>query len=307
MRFPRLLATMIVSSVLAASAVTASAAAAASYTVWHWNAAGNTLNHGSTGNGMVRAAVSSIVARGANLVSFNELCAGQYQALVSGLRDAGWPADRDNFARFAATYPATAGAPCGGGEYGNAIFSRQPLGAAERVTLPDDGKTERRKMLCAPLQARPHLRFCSTHTTYVDAYRAAQLNAVLAKLEAYHAAGDTVVVAGDFNLTPDAARLNGYYSPTVNTANNRGNTGKYHELDDADPGNCPGYGELTVSTPDGKGPCGSGTKLDLIFAREDRIVGAYSADSLAPPATCTGNPGGLCSDHRVVVGTVTLS
>ncbi|MEV3981914.1 endonuclease/exonuclease/phosphatase family protein [Nonomuraea sp. NPDC049758] len=307
MWFPRRLAAVIVSSVLAVSAVPGAARAATPVTVWHWNAAGNTLNHGSTGNGMVRAAVGSIVARGATLVSFNELCASQYQALVTGLREAGWPADDGNFARFVATYPAQTGGPCGGGEYGNALFSKQPLGAAERITLPDDGKTEKRKMLCAPLQSRPGLRFCVTHTTYVDAYRAAQLDAVLTRLEAYHAAGDTVVVAGDFNLPPDAARLNGYYSPTVNTPNNRGNTGRYHELDDADAGNCPGYGELTVSTPDGKGPCGSGTKLDMIFARADRISGAYSADSLAPATTCTGNPGGLCSDHRVLVGTVTLS
>ncbi|TDD15909.1 endonuclease/exonuclease/phosphatase family protein [Nonomuraea diastatica] len=299
-----------VSSALTALTVPGTAKAstsAESYTVWHWNVAGNTLNHGSATNGMVRAAVASIVARGASFVSFNELCINQYQALVTGLRNAGWPADGANFARFVVTYPATSGGPCSGKDYGNAIFSKQPLGAAERISLPDDGKTEKRKMLCAPLEARPRLRFCSTHTTYVDAYRSSQLNAVLRKLEAYHANGDTVVIAGDFNLQPNSARLDGYYSSTLNTPNNRGNTGRYRELDDADPNDCPGYGELTVSTPDSKGACGTGTKLDMIFAREDKITGTYSGDSLAPPTTCATNPGGLCSDHRVLLGAVTLS
>ncbi|WP_226898996.1 endonuclease/exonuclease/phosphatase family protein [Nonomuraea phyllanthi] len=299
---------MVISSVLVALAAPGAASATAeSSTIWHWNVAGNTLNHASTTNGMVRAAVSSITARGASFASFNELCENQYDALISGLRDAGWPADDANFARFVVTYPARSGGPCGGRDFGNAIFSRQPLGAAERITLPDDGMTEQRKMLCAPLKARPHLRFCTAHLTYVDAYRAAQLNAVLARLEAYHADGDTVVIAGDFNIQADAARLNGYYSSAVNTPNNRGNTGHYHELDDADQNNCPGYGELSVSTPDPRGPCGTGSKIDMIFVREDRIAGPYSGDTLAPPTSCAGNPDGLCSDHRALIGTVTLS
>ncbi|WP_063780739.1 endonuclease/exonuclease/phosphatase family protein [Nonomuraea sp. SBT364] len=298
---------VIATAALTVPATANASAAAASYTVWHWNVAGNTLNGGSTTSGMVQAAVGSIVARGANLASFNELCVNQYQALITGLRNAGWPADDGNFARFAVTYSARSGGPCGGRDFGNAIFSKQPLGAAERITLPDDGKTEQRKMLCAPLQARPRLRFCTTHTTYVDAYRASQLNAVLKELEDYHADGDTVVIAGDFNVHPDSARLNGYYSAGVSTANNGGNTGRYHELDDADPSKCPGYGELTVSVPDAKGPCGTGTKLDMIFARENKIVGSYSGDSLAPSTSCAGNAGDLCSDHRVVVGTATLS
>ncbi|WP_306318272.1 MULTISPECIES: hypothetical protein [unclassified Streptomyces] len=41
-----------------------------------------------------------------------------------------------------------------------------------------------------------------------------------------------------------------------------------------------------------------------MFVREDRIVGAYSADSLAISTACTGVS--ACSDHRIVVGAVTV-
>ncbi|MFI1973471.1 endonuclease/exonuclease/phosphatase family protein [Streptomyces cinnamoneus] len=289
---------------LPASTATA-AESTATYTVWQWNVAGDAMNHNSTTNGMVSTAVNSIRNRNADFVAFNELCASQYRALVGALRDAGWPVDGTNFARFEGAYPA-GHSVCGGEEEGSAIFSKRPLGSADRFTLPDDGKLEKRKLLCAALKDKPHMRFCVTHLTYVDAYRKSQADFVRDRLEDYHRAGDTAVVAGDFNMQPNWGRMDAFYSASANTPNNDRNTGHYRELDDNDSGNCAGYGESTVSKadPDDPGPCGTGAKIDFIFVREDRIAGAYAADSLAPAVQCGGT---LCSDHRVLTGSVTVS
>ncbi|MGW1059535.1 endonuclease/exonuclease/phosphatase family protein [Micromonospora rubida] len=81
------------------------------------------------------------------------------------------------------------------------------------------------------------------------------------------------------------------------------NTGFCRELDDLD-SRCVGYGETTVGAGSTGGLCGLGNKIDLIFVRENRLAGSYTADSLAIPTTCTI---GACSDHRVVTGTVTVS
>ncbi|MFC5724946.1 endonuclease/exonuclease/phosphatase family protein [Streptomyces gamaensis] len=291
---------------LAAPAVAAPAAeGTATYTVWEWNVAGDAMNHNSTTNGMVGAAARSIQNRGADFVALNELCASQYRALVDSLRTAGWPEDSTNFARFEGAYPAGKAA-CGGEEEGIAIFSKRPLGPADRFTLPDDGQREKRKLLCAPLKDKSHMRFCATHLTFVDAFRKPQGDYVRDRLDDYYAKGDTVVVAGDFNMQPDWGRMDEWYSTAVNTPNNGRNTGRYRELDDNDPVNCPGYGESTVSTadPGDLSPCGTGKKIDFIFVREDRIAGEYSAHALAPSTACGG---GLCSDHRVLTGSVTVA
>lgn len=278
------------------------------YRVWLWNVAGNLIHSGDTDTGLIAAAASSIVNRDADLVAFNELCRGQYRALQDALIARGWPADETNFARFSASRPGGTSI-CNGTEYGNAIFSRRPLGGAERFTLPSDGSAEDRTMLCAPLSALPHLRFCTTHITTSNqpapdgvAHNIRQLRAVLDQIETYWAGGDTVLIAGDFNAQPDYARLDRFYAPSLDTPNNRDNRGHYRELDDDDRDHCRGYGEVTVDGPPTGGPCGEGSKIDLIFVREDRLAGPYSADSLAIASSC----GGPCSDHRILTGEVTV-
>ncbi|WP_353945332.1 endonuclease/exonuclease/phosphatase family protein [Streptomyces sp. HUAS MG91] len=286
--------------------------AVAAHTLWQWNVAGNTLHHASTTDGLIGQAVASIASRDADLVALNELCKGQYTALVDALRAAGWPQDSANFARFEPSLPAGTAA-CRGQEYGSAVFSRAPLGSADRVTLPDDGNAEQRKLLCAPLRDTPHLRFCTTHITTSNevsanglANNVNQLNAVLDTIEGFHAAGDTVLIAGDFNAQPHYSRLDPYYSRTLSTPSNASNTGSYRELDDNDADHCLGYGEWTAAgTPGATPPCGQEyAKIDLMFVREDRIVGAYSADSLGISTACTGVA--ACSDHRIVVGSATV-
>ncbi|MEV4753795.1 endonuclease/exonuclease/phosphatase family protein [Micromonospora sp. NPDC049559] len=280
------------------------AAVTATYDAWTWNVAGWKMHRGSTTDGLITALANSIRNRDSDFAALNELCWSQYKAVQSNLRGSGWPQDVENFSRFE-PHNDTA---CGGEPFGLAIFSRAPLGAANRYALAEDGSSERRKLLCAPLEARPHLRFCTTHITPSndvingEKINETQLGEVLARVEAFHAAGDTVIIAGDFNAQPHYGRLNPWYAPSLDVANNSGNTGAYRELDDTD-SRCVGYGETTVADGNTEGLCGQGKKIDLIFVREDRLAGAYDGDSLSIATSC----GGPCSDHRILIGTVTVS
>ncbi|MCX2182852.1 endonuclease/exonuclease/phosphatase family protein [Streptomyces sp. SKN60] len=275
------------------------------YTVWQWNVAGNTIHHGSTTDGLVTQAAASVVNRSADFAAFNELCQGQYSALVDELRAKGWPQDAQNFARFEPSRAAGNAAVCGGEAFGNALFSKRPLGAAARFALPDDGTAEKRNLLCAPLTDGTATRFCTTHITTSQDFNVAQLEFVRQKLEEYAGAGETALIAGDFNAQPHYGRLNSYYAPSLDTPNNSNNTGRYRELDDNDADHCLGYGEWTADgTPGATPPCGGYAKIDHIFVRESALAGPYSADSLAISTACTGVA--ACSDHRILVGTVTV-
>ncbi len=303
------------------------------HTVWHWNVAGNTFHGGSVTGGLVDAVVSSIVTQGADLVSLNELCQQQYEAVGTRLREAGWLADPTTSSAF---QPTLSGIPtlCQGQAVGIAVFTVRPVSAVDRVELPWDGSPERRALLCVGMRDAPQMRFCTTHITTRSTVSPAtgrphnieQLGVVLDRLEAYHAAGDTVVIAGDFNAQPHYHRLDGWYASRPGTAGSEGNRGSYRELDDSDGGHCFGYGEWTATGPPGAVPaCASGVgapctagsddgcaKIDLVFVRQDRIVGAYDADALDIPHSCPGvpsspsRPAGACSDHRALTGTVTV-
>lgn len=273
------------------------------YRVWQWNVAGNTLHRGSTTDGLAVVAASSVVARRSDFAAFNEVCHGQFQRIRQNLIDAGWPEDPETFDRFEPGIPAGDPEVCGGDSYGIALFSKAPLGPADRRTLPDDGTGERRTLLCAPTGGPVHVRFCTTHIGISQdvaengrLYSANQLDDVLEAVERYHADGDTVILAGDFNAQPTYDRLWPYYTR---------HGGHYRELDDDDTDHCPGYGEWTADDVPGTAPpCGEKAKIDMIFVREDAIVGPYSADALPIPRQCAGVP--ACSDHRILTGKVVL-
>lgn len=291
----------------AASAVAlawpAQATVTATYTVLTWNVAGWAMHGGSTTDRLVPGIGRLVQDSGAQLVALNEVCEDQYRAVVASLAGAGWPDDPTDFARFEAQ-GATA---CGGQAFGLVVLSRAPLGSANRHSLSSDGTPEGRSLLCAPLTSPGHLRFCTTHitpdSTVIDGRRVnqTQLDEVLRRIESFHAAGDTVILAGDLNAQPSFRLLDGWYARSVDTAHNASNTGAYRELDDSDP-RCAGYGETTTPGTRG-GQCGQSAKIDLVFVRADRLAGPYSADSLEIPS-CGAGP---CSDHRPVVGTVRVS
>ncbi|GIF38732.1 hypothetical protein [Actinoplanes xinjiangensis] len=93
----------------------------------------------------------------------------------------------------------------------------------------------------------------------------------------------------------------------MNTAANRGTPAPTRELDDTD-AICPGYGELTaVETPKNQN-----AEVALMFVREDRLTGDYTADSIGIPRSCSGigaaqyYPSSSCSGHRILLGRVTV-
>ncbi|MFZ3467712.1 endonuclease/exonuclease/phosphatase family protein [Streptomyces sp. 4.24] len=294
------------SALLPAATAHADTPSAKTYTVWQWNVAGDSIHDGSTTDKLVTEATASIEYRKADFAGFNELCQNQYDEIVKQLRADGWPEDPQNFARFAPSRAAGNPAVCQGNAFGNAVFSKKPLGSADRLTLPSDGTTEDRNLLCAPLTDGSRTRFCTTHITTKIDFSASQLDYVRGKLDGYHTAGDTVLIAGDFNAQPNYGRLNSFYAPSANTVNNPNNTGAFRELDDNDAAHCAGYGERTTQTSAATPPpCGTEAKIDLIFVRESDLAGPYSADSLAISTECTGVS--ACSDHRILTGTVTVT
>ncbi|GIE87615.1 endonuclease/exonuclease/phosphatase family protein [Actinoplanes regularis] len=321
----RVAATLLLAvGVVAAPAGPASAAVNVAYNFWTWNVAGAKINAGSTTNGMIGVAARSIVNRDADFAVFNEICQTQFNALIAELRELGYPQDSTNFARFTPATPKGACAPGDAkGPFGNAIFSRYPLDGAQRWTLTSDTTGEIHSLTCVNPTAQPKMHFCGTHITAEQTkdadgnlYSGHQLADVLGQLEAFNNSGHTAVLAGDLNAQPHYGRLNGFYSSSLNVPNNSGNTGAYRELDDNDSGNCLGYGEWTATRPNVNNPtpCGSTlTKIDHIFARQSRIVGSYSGDSLGISTDCAGNaatseyPAGSCSDHRIVIGSATVS
>ncbi|MFE4636067.1 endonuclease/exonuclease/phosphatase family protein [Streptomyces sp. NPDC056773] len=280
------------------------------YNVWQWNVAGDGIHEGLAVHPdpeavtMVEQAVGSIVSRGVDLAAFNELCENQYSEIVRQLRDRKWPvAENISFARFEPSRPAGNNAICAGNAIGNALFSKKKLGPADRIKLPEPvGSPSARSLLCAPLDDGSDTVFCTTHITTDTNYKTLQLQAVFKQLVGY----GTPIIAGDFNVQPHHAKLDAYYSPKVAPDFNDGNTGVYRELDDADRNHCVGHGEPTTDGVEGYNPCGTNSKVDLIFVDENNLTepASYSADSLAISTACTGVA--ACSDHRILTGTVTV-
>lgn len=309
-----LCAVLTASALLVPGAATAQTDVERTYKVWDWNIAGHTWNKGRTDTGVIEHAVDSIMNQQPDFASFNEICFDQYRAIQTQLAARGWP-DTGDYSRFAATRSAEPGLCSGDDDFGQAVFSKQDLGNSRQYELPADGYEGTKKLLCAPLAARPTMKFCTVHITTrtlppVGApegstpAKTLQLNYLLSLLNNFHAAGETYLVAGDFNAQPHYDVLNRYYAPSVNTPYNTNNTGAHRELDDTDP-RCLGYGEFTADVePPTLSPCGGWWKVDMIMARESRIVGSYEGDSFQVPTDCDiPTP---CSDHRVYSGTVTL-
>lgn len=259
------------------------------YRVLHWNIAGGKEND-CRPDLIARAVRRFAVSETADFVGLNEVCPGQHEAVREALRDA-WGLGPN--AVFAAYQPDNLAR-----QVGNGIYSRHGLTGVLKQKLGSDQYGDR-YLVCGRVLAEPHLRFCSTHLTVGDTGATAQMQSVLARLEAWWAQqGDTVFLAGDLNLAANHPGLDPVYSDSVDTPNNRNNTGRYHELDDDDASNCPGYGERSLPGTGG-GPCGTGGKIDFIFVRRNRVVaGDYAGDALNIPTDCTG----ACSDHRPVAG-----
>lgn len=302
------------------------------YTVWHWNVSGHKLNKGRVDTGMVTAALDSIKdpEQSPDFVSFNELCRSQYEEIRDRLKDtpSAWTGATGH-ALWSETHPAGTGI-CQGEAFGNALFSKAELRGEQNHLLPADytraevdggAYHEDRSLLCSSLAGRTRMKFCTTHITtsnrrLPDANSAKintqQLGAVRDILKGFAAAGETYLVAGDFNAEPDMSRMGSLMAT-------------HTELDSTD-ARCPGYGEWTavdnpeINDPDTRtAPCaanGGNPKIDLILAPTDRLVGpaagpaaGFTAGTKPIPTTCSLDGGTThqpCSDHRILIGTATL-
>jgi len=275
----------------------------ATYRVWTWNIAGEKINKGDATTGITQVAVHSIVSRNIDLAAFNEICKDQYIDIIKRLEDAGWN-KASKFSYFSVAIK-TSGS-CNGRGGGNAIFIKNGIGDVDVMKLADDVVKERRNLLCSTI-GKTSDTFCTTHISIKNMSNGkpadtVQIGEVRDKVEQYYKSGRRVIIAGDFNAQPSYARLDGWYAPSVNTAANGNNHGAYREIDDLD-ARCPGYGERTENANDKTVPCASGSKIDLIFFREN-LVSHYDGDSLSISKECTG--GTSCSDHRILYGTVTF-
>ena len=258
-----------------------------------WNIAGGKENGCATAG--IRRAVMRFV-RDANgpvdVVALNEVCPAQFQAIRAALQRHWGKSDDAKFAAFVKSADARAG---------NALFSRRDLRKITRHELGQD-QYGKRFLLCGR-QVDRRVRVCAVHLTPGDVKARAQLGRVHERLERWWLEKrDTVIIGGDFNLRPDDPGMNKMYAAAADTPNNPDNHGRYREWDDDDSEHCRGYG--AGSLPGGLGgPCGTGAKIDFIFARGNRIVdGAYSARALPIPDDCTG----VCSDHRAIRGSAKL-
>jgi endonuclease/exonuclease/phosphatase family metal-dependent hydrolase len=259
----------------------------ASYRFLHWNIAGG-KEHRCATREITDAVVRMVRERDSDFVSLNEVCPSQYDSIREALRELWGLRSGAVFSAFVI-----------GGGVGNAIYSREDLLGFTRERIGND-RYGARNLLCGRLRSRPSLRFCSTHLSPATSLARPQFAQVRERLEGWWEDDrDTVILAGDFNLEANDRAFDGWYAAGANhPEHNPGNSGDYRELDDDDAGHCRGYGERSVPRTGG-GPCREGRRIDLIFARANRIVdGRYGSDTRDIPRTC----GGLCSDHRPVSG-----
>lgn len=261
----------------------------ATYRVMQWNIAGG-KEHDCRGDAVTGAVLRFVRERNLDLIGLNEVCRSQFDSIEAALRRHWGKSGSATFAAYGS-----------GGRVGNAIFSRFDIHDVTRHRIGED-RYGYRSLVCGRLRTRPHLRFCSTHLSPATSLARPQLERVHTRIEGWWTnQEDTVILTGDFNLEPNDGAFNVIYSELANhPTNNPGNRGDYRELDDADAAHCRGYGERSVPRTGG-GPCHVGRKIDLMFVRRNRIVdGRYGQDALNIPTDC----GGICSDHRPVIGHV---
>lgn len=286
------------------------------FTAWQWNIQGG---YNGTHLQQVKVVTGSILKYDADFVVVNELCYDQYRMLISRLKEYDWPLGTSyaRYTRMDNRSSCKAGDANPNGSVGFGIFSKHQLAPGiQRVALPEDTydtlPNRTHYLACATLGADTTVRMCATHITPTrkDAddtpvnIRSRQILAVTDTVNAHVGAGRAVMLAGDFNMQPHEAGLNRLYSGDVGGTVNRGNYGRFRELDDNDSANCLGYGAFTKDNGVGPVECGTGgRKLDFLFVSENHISGGYSAHVLGISETC----GGPCSDHHAIVGDVTLA
>jgi endonuclease/exonuclease/phosphatase family metal-dependent hydrolase len=234
-------------------------------------AVGCPWNAGGSGRGTsVARLVQSAVRSEPDIVTVNEICLTQYEALKEQLARAGWRMD-GTYASSQDNVPA-----CGRtGRFGSAVLSRgdvpddrqdyRPFTHTGGETYTNGGRTVlvHRGLLCA------HTRVHGKRLVACTAHAYSKAPEQLREIKDWAAAfprSVPVVLAGDLNLPPDAPALSQL-------------TGRFTEADHAD-----------------DEPTAGGRKIDYVFA-ERRYVRSSSADAVKYPE----------SDHALLRGTFRLT
>lgn len=277
--------------------------------IFHFNMCGAVTNnddctsHGGSGEGTaVPALVSSILDTRddaprpgrPDIVTLNEVCETQFNALRTSLAEAGYPMD----GRFA-TAKANEGNCENDSDFGNAVLTREPItnDAGDQIAFPlpmPEDSGEVRTLLCVdtPLRGKA-IKACSVHISTDGDRRAAQVPVVAGIVNGFVNAGLPVILGGDFNATPEDEVLDALY-------NHHGGTGRFREVDETDFANagilCRDAFEDTCRSGEGTHPGVLGdSKIDYIFVSDD--FASLDADATTSPV----------SDHDPLRGTAILT
>lgn len=173
-------------------------------------------------SGAAPAVISSLLDFRPDVVTLNEVCAGQFQAILTGVGSRGYAMSGE----FAATRSAVA--RCGGQDVGNALLSRHSLAGRAVTALPDATADETYVLLCANTSLRERtVKACVTQLSKAAGSGKRQATAVAATTSGYLDADQPVILGGDFGSRPWEEPLTPLYT-------HHGGTGRFHELDETD-------------------------------------------------------------------------
>lgn len=170
-------------------------------TYLQFNMCGNASHCPDTG-GVSDAIVRSVTGHDPQpyVVTLNEACASQLDYLVDQLAPHGYTGVHD-----------PTGPTCDDGSaYGNAMLVQSGFTEVGSWELPNPGGNEPRKLLCVAPETQDIVA-CVTHISHIEEDQAEQIQAVGDQLGTLVDAGERVMIGGDFNVTPEDARMSPMY------------------------------------------------------------------------------------------------
>ncbi|MFJ6796794.1 endonuclease/exonuclease/phosphatase family protein [Streptomyces sp. NPDC091268] len=276
--------------------------------VMQWNicgAAQNCRNRGATGAGSsVARLAEQVAARHPDLLSVNEICRSQFEALQRLVSIHGWRME-GSYAQMHDNVPA-----CGNdSSYGLAVFSKEPLtgppqyrpfgATSEEYVAQGRAEQVRRGVLCVPTTVKyRRLLLCGAHAG-TEAEQLVEAEGWFADA-ALFPPDLPVVFAGDLNEQPNEAPLAGIYSHTRGEKDTYEPRGRFIEADESDrewfrqgaAGGVRCDAPRATRCRNGAPTADDGRKIDYIFATE--------ADFTSPAGRTEDFPE---SDHVLYEGT----
>jgi endonuclease/exonuclease/phosphatase family metal-dependent hydrolase len=246
-------------------------AAAAHLTVLSYNVCGGSCKNHLTVEAWARRMERHLTENDADVILFQELCRGQFDALrrtLSGRYEGRWAGTVGDNEGCGKQWGSGADATSNRRGFGLATFVRGSGSiVAERVWwLPNHGTNEPRALHCVDAEPRGRrVRVCNTHLDWHDDTQQVQAEFV-ARLVSPWAAHIPVVLGGDLNAEPDERSMALFYDHS-------GGRGVFQEVDETDRTY---FGERCAATA-ARCRSGEGTdgpkKLDYIFLSRRHFTG----------------------------------